>query len=62
MNMTRRHPLILALALLCGATAPAFATSPAMTEKPSAALRLATYNTTASRIARHQNMPVVMLR
>ena len=36
-------PLILALALLCGA--PAFATSPAMTEKPSAALRLATYNT-----------------
>ena len=25
--------------------APAFATSPAMTEKPSAALRLATYNT-----------------
>ncbi|UUS16276.1 hypothetical protein NMB32_11660 [Stenotrophomonas sp. CD2] len=32
-------PLILALALLCGATAPAFATSPAMTEKPSAALR-----------------------
>lgn len=45
MNMTRRHPLILALALLCGATAPAFATSPAMTEKPSAALRLATYNT-----------------
>ena len=45
MNMTRRHPLILALALLCGATAPAFATSPAMTEKPSTALRLATYNT-----------------
>lgn len=39
------RPQILALALLCGATAPAFATSPAMTEKPSAALRLATYNT-----------------
>ena len=34
MNMTRRHPLILALALLCGASAPAFAKSPAMTDKP----------------------------
>ena len=45
MNMTRRHPLILALALLCGASAPAFAKPPAMTETPSATLRLATYNT-----------------
>ena len=38
-------PLILALPLLWGPTAPAFAPSPAMTEKPSTALRLATYNT-----------------
>ncbi|KAF1055432.1 MAG: hypothetical protein GAK43_00226 [Stenotrophomonas maltophilia] len=40
-----RKPLILALALLCGAVAPALAKTPVMTAKPFASMRLATYNT-----------------